>query len=386
MKKYQKYFTYIIIVLVTIAVVYLYNSVITKPQINYNEGKRDFDKLDKNNEIGSKKSGESRGPGATNRGEGSGGRVLPVTFYIADYEQNSGGLLGLGSLVAKERVDLVSEVSGRVTEVRFKEGEFVKKGTVLIKLNDDELQTQLKRAQYQYSLLKDKLDRQTILLTKDAVSREDFDQVQTEYNVLAQDIEQLKVKIDKCEVKAPFDGMLGFRNVSLGAYLVPNSKITSLVDNKNLVVEFSIPEKYATKKLIGSIAKFTVQGSTKEYSARVYAIDPELDVKTRSIMFRASYFNSDSSLKPGMSAKVSLATSQATSSIYIPNEALISDISGKLVWIIKKGKAESVLVQTGVRTIDKIEILSGVKQGDSIITTGLMQVRSGTQIKPLSNQ
>lgn len=384
MKTFQKYFTYFIIVLMTVAAVYLYNSFTNKPKIN----EENSEKVGKD---GEKKSGKDAAAGDKRdskslRGQGGGGRVLPVSYYIADYEQNFGGLLGLGSLVAKERVDLVSEVSGRVVDVRFKEGEFVKKGTVLVKLNDDELQTQLKRAQYQYSLLKEKLDRQKILLNKDAVSREDFDQAQTEYNVLSQDIEQLKAKIDKCEVKAPFDGMLGFRNVSLGAYLVPNSKITTLVDIKNLVVEFSIPEKYATKKMIGSIAKFSVQGSTKEYSARIYAIDPELDIKTRSIMFRASYFNNDGLLKPGMSAKVSLATGQSTSSIYIPNESLISDISGKLVWIIKNGKAKSILVQTGVRTVDKIEILSGINQGDSVITTGLMQVRPGSPVKAVSNQ
>jgi membrane fusion protein (multidrug efflux system) len=384
MKTFQKYFTYLIIVLITVVAVYLYNSVTNKPKINEENsekvGRDGGNKSGKDAAAGDKKDNKSQ------RGQGGGGRVLPVSFYIADYEKNNGGLLGLGSLVAKERVDLVSEVSGRVIDIRFKEGEFVRRGTVLVKLNDDELQTQLKRAQYQYGLLKEKLERQKILLNKDAVSREDFDQVQTEYNVLSQDIEQLKSKIDKCEVKAPFDGMLGFRNVSLGAYLVPNSKITTLVDIKNLVIEFSIPEKYATKKLIGSIAKFTVQGSTKEYSARVYAIDPELDVKTRSIMFRAAYTNSDGLLRPGMSAKVSLATGQSSSSIYVPNEALISDISGKLIWIIREGKAKSIIVKTGVRTIDKIEILDGINQGDSIITTGLMQVRPGSPVKPVSNK
>ncbi len=379
MKTLQKYITYAIIVVVTAAAVFLYNSLVNKPKIYNPEDKKSEQKDPNSNKDKSGVQGENK------RGGGA-GRVLPVSFYIADYETNAEGLLGLGSLVAKERVDLVSEVSGRVVDIRFKEGEFVKKGTVLVKLNDDELLTQLKRAQYQYSLLKEKLDRQKILLNKDAVSREDFDQAQTEYNVLSQDIEQLKSKIDKCEVKAPFDGMLGFRAVSLGAYLVPNSKITTLVDIKNLVVEFSIPEKYATKRLIGSIAKFTVQGSTKEYAAKVYAIDPELDIKTRSIMFRASYFNSDGSLRPGMSAKVSLATGQATKSIYVPNEALISDITGKLIWIIKNGKAESKLVQTGQRTVDKIEILSGIQPGDTVVTTGLMQIRPDAPLKPVSQQ
>ncbi len=379
MKKFQKYLSYVLIAVVTAAAVLLFNSKSGEPTMNGGaDGKGSANK-------GADVASQDKAKGGQGRG-GAQGRTLPVSFYIADYEVNTGGLLGLGSLVAKERVDLVSEVSGRVVDIKFREGEFVRRGSILVKLNDDELQAQLKRANFQYGLLREKLERQKILLNKDAVSREDFDQVQTEYNVLAQDIEQLKSKIEKCEVRAPFDGVLGFRGVSLGAYLVPNSKITTLVDIKNMVIEFSIPEKYATSKLIGTIAKFTVQGSTKEYNARVYAMDPELDVKTRSIKFRASYTNSDGTLKPGMSAKVMLATGQNSRSIYVPNESVTSDITGKVVWVIKNGKAESRIVQTGTRTTDKIEVLAGIEKGDTVATTGLMQIRPGMQLKPVSKQ
>jgi membrane fusion protein (multidrug efflux system) len=374
MKNYRKLLTYLLIVVAIASAIFLYNYFTGKPDINDKEKIKTGGQEDKK---GAQKAG-----GGGERG-GAPGRILPVSFYVADYEVNETGLLGLGTLTAKERVDLVSEVSGRVISINFKEGEFVRKGALLVKLNDDELQTQLKRANFQYGLLKEKLDRQKILLDKDAVSREDFDQAQTEFNVLAQDIEQLKAKIEKCEVRAPFDGVLGFRLISLGAYLVPNSKITTLVDIKNLVVEFSISEKYATRSLIGTTAQFSVQGSTKEYTARVYAMDPELDIKTRSIRFRAAYTNNDGTLKPGMSAKVLLATGQRSRSIYVPNEAVISDISGKLVWLIKEGKARSVIVQTGTRTIDKIEVTDGLKQGDTVITTGLMQVRPGMSLKPV---
>src|SRR5690606_21963778 len=145
------------------------------------------------------------------------------------------------------------------------------KGTLLIKLNDSELQVQLKKAQYQYTLLEERLERQRILLEKDAVSREDYDKVLTEFNVLKQDIEQLKISIEKMHIVAPFSGVVGFRDVSLGAFLQPNSKITSLVDVANLIVEVAIPEKYVLDKLYGATINFTVEGMIDNFSAVIYA-------------------------------------------------------------------------------------------------------------------
>lgn len=365
MKNYSKLTIYILAAVIVIMSIWIFNKESSTLVIN---------------QESPKKGGKAQDKQMENRG-GQGERKIPVSVYIADYEDNKGGLLNLGTILAKERVDLASEVSGRVTEIRFKEGESVKRGALLVKLNDDELQTQLKRAEFQYALLKDKLERQKILFEKDAVSRELYDQVQTEYNVLKQDIEQLKVRIEKTEVRAPFDGKLGFREISVGAYLMPNSKITTIVDNNNLIVQFSIPEKYASRKLIGANITFTVEGLTNLFNAKIYAIDPEIDIKTRTMMLRATYYNKSDALKPGMSAKVNLDVDQGSKSIYIPNEAVIADIKGKSVWIKKEGKAKSVFVKIGTRTIDKIEILSGIERGDTIIITGLMQVREGVGIQ-----
>lgn len=308
------------------------------------------------------------------------GRVLPVSVHIAELMAREDGFLRIGNLVANEKVEMVSEQSGRVVSINFKEGQFVKKGTLLIKLNDDELQVQLKKAQYQHTLLEERLERQRILLEKDAVSREDYDKVLTEFNVLKQDIEQLKIRIEKMHITAPFDGVIGFRDVSLGAFLQPNSRITTVVDIANLIVEVAIPEKYVMDKLYGTTINFTVEGMINNFSAVIYAVDPQVDVNTRTIMIRARHKNSNSLLKPGMSAKVMLNTGSGDVNVYVPNQAVVPDVSGRSVWLYKNGKAKFVPVQTGNRTADMLEILSGVERGDTIIITGLMQLREGISV------
>ncbi len=308
---------------------------------------------------------------------------LPVSIYIAKKEIKDDGFVRLGNLIPKEKVDIVSELSGRVTQINFNEGQFVKKGDLLIKLDDQELQVQLNKANYQLLLLSQRLDRQRILLDKDAVSREDFDKVLTDYNVLTQDIEQLKIRIEKMHITAPFDGVVGLRDVSIGAFLQPNSKITTLVNIKNLIVEVSIPEKYLSNSLVGSKLIFNVEGYIEDFTAEVYAVDPMVDTKTRTITVRASYLNNSFNLRPGMSARVSMRIVDDTESIYIPNQAIVPDVKGRSVWIVKNSKAVSVPVRIGSRSADMIEVLSGVELGDSVITTGLLQIRSGIVVNPI---
>ncbi|MDD2420099.1 MAG: efflux RND transporter periplasmic adaptor subunit [Bacteroidales bacterium] len=318
--------------------------------------------------------------------KGRGSRALPVSVHIAQMMSREEGFLRVGNLVANERVDIVSEQSGRVISINFKEGQFVKKGDVLVKLNDDELQVQLTRAEFQLALLEERLERQRILLEKDAVSREDYDQVLTEFNVLKQDIEHLKIRIEKMLVRAPFDGVVGFRDISLGAFLQPNAKITTLVDIASLIVEVAIPEKYVGDKLNGSALTFNVEGMIDNFKAQVYAIDPQIDVNTRTIMIRARHRNTNYRLRPGMSAKVMLSTGEGELNVYVPNQSVVPDVSGRSVWVVENGKAKLVPVQTGNRTADMLEVLSGIAKGDTVITTGLMQLREGIDVIPSVHQ
>ena len=299
---------------------------------------------------------------------------LPVTGIIAKNSVVAAGFPVNGSLLANEEVDLVAEIVGKVRKIYFQEGVAVKKGQLLLKVDDADLQAQLTRAEFQKKLLAEKLERQRI-------SREAFDQLQTDYNMLEADIELLKVKISRTEIRAPFDGVMGFRYVSEGSYVQPSSQIARIVDNSTLKYEFNIPEKYADNNLKGQEVFFKVTGNDKLYSAKVYAVDPFIDVKTRMILLRARFRNTNGELMPGMFAKGNLVVGGKTEFIAVPTEAVVPEMDGKRMWIVKNGKALSVPVETESRDEKNVEVTSGISVGDTILTGGLMQLRDGMAVE-----
>ncbi|MDR2585279.1 MAG: efflux RND transporter periplasmic adaptor subunit [Prevotellaceae bacterium] len=317
---------------------------------------------------------------------GAGGRALPVSVYIA--RQSSiydDGRLTLGSLLANEVVELACQTSGKVVLINFEEGQWVDKGVLLVKIDDLDLQAQLTRAEHQFSLASEKLERQRILFDKDAVSREAFDQAQTDNNLILADIELLKVRIDRTEIRAPFRGVIGFRTISLGSYVQAGTRVATLSDIATLKLEFSISERNVFRELVGATARFNVSGSEKEYSSKVYAVDPNLETKTRSLILRALFDNRDGVLRPGMAAtRIAIEAERASTVLLVPSEALVSDVGGRSVWKVRNGRAVQTAVLTGNRTSADVEILEGVSPGDTIITSGLLQVREGIMIEAVT--
>lgn len=305
---------------------------------------------------------------------------VSVQACIAKGQMLVSSIPAVGTLLPNEEVDLTAESAGKVIGIYFKEGSRVKEGDLLLKVDDSDLQAQHQRASFQKKLLEEKLNRQRILFEQEAVSREEYDQVQTDFNMIEADIALLDVKIAKTELRAPFDGLIGFREVSLGAYLQPGVLVSRLVDDNRLKVEFSIPEKYAGLPLINAKVSFNIEASDRDFSATVYAVDPRVDSETRTIILRARCDKADSRLSAGMFARLNLITNQSEHSILLPTEAIVPEMGGKSVWKLENGKAKSVPVETGERTEEKIEILSGVEMGDTIIVTGLMQMRPGISV------
>jgi membrane fusion protein (multidrug efflux system) len=307
--------------------------------------------------------------------------VLPVTAIIAKPSYLTNGIRSAGTLLANEEVDIVSKVSGKVTGVFFREGSVVKKGDLLVKIYDEDLQAQLRRSEIQEKLLSEKLERQRVLLAKDAVSRESFDQLQTDYNVILADINLLKVRIAETEVRAPFDGVIGFRYVSEGSYVQPSVKIAHLIDLSVLKLEFAIAEKYVSEELLGKKISFETEGYTDEFFATVYAVDYRIDETTRTIGLRARYVNSDRRLVPGMFASLTLITDENRNALQVPTEAIVPEMNEKMIWVAKSGRAKLVPIITGTRTATMIEVLSGLLPGDTVLTTGLMQLREGMAVR-----
>lgn len=306
--------------------------------------------------------------------------TLPVTGIVARHSVVANGFPVTGTLLANEEVDLVAEIVGKVRKIYFQEGSWVRKGDLLLKVDDADLQAQLMRSEFQKKLMSEKLERQRILLKRESISREAFDQLQTDYNMLEADIELLKVKISRTEIRAPFNGMMGFRYVSEGSYVQPSTRIAHIVDHSILKYEFSIPEKYADKDLKGKEVYFKVTGSDKLYQAEIYAVDPLVDLKTRSVSMRARFKNSNNELMPGMFAKGNLVFGGKDEFIAVPTEAVVPEMDGKRIWLVKSGKAVSVPVETESRDEKNVEVISGVQPGDTVLTGGLMQLREGMTV------
>lgn len=309
-----------------------------------------------------------------------GGRILPVSIYIADYDTAHEGNRYVGVLRSKNSVNVTSELSGKIVSIEFVEGQFVRKGDVLVRLDDRELQSQLSRAEYQLQLLSERVKRQEILLDREAVSREAYDQVLMEYNVLTEDIEQIKIKIDKSNIKAPFDGVLGMREVSVGAYMQPNSTIVSLVDVRNMMIEFALPEKNVAIVRNGMSCFFRLEGVDKEYRAKIYAIDSQLDDATKTIMVRAEFTNEDSFIRSGMIADISFSERAERETLFVPNEAIVQNAYGRALWLKRDNRATLVNVGIGVRNEEMIEVNRGISKGDSVIVSGILQLREGSNV------
>lgn len=285
-----------------------------------------------------------------------------------------------GTLLPDEEVELSFETSGKIVSINFREGTQVRKGELLAKVNDRHLQAQLLRLQAQKRLAEDREFRQRTLLSRDAISQESYDQVVTELETLDADIQLVQARIAETELRAPFDGIIGLRYLSEGGYANPSARLARLIKISPLKIEFFIPERYSGEVAPGFPIEFTVDGQSDVFHAEVYAVEPKVDIRTRTIVARALYPNSDEELKPGRFAAITLQLSETPDAIAIPTQALIPEMDGDKVFVYRNGKAESVMVRTGLRTQSQIQITEGLAFGDTLLTTGVMQLRHGMEV------
>ncbi|WP_069660676.1 efflux RND transporter periplasmic adaptor subunit [Arcticibacter eurypsychrophilus] len=286
-----------------------------------------------------------------------------------------------GSIDANERVDIRSEVSGVVRGITFKEGGKVNKGQVLLKIDDSELRAQLSQALTRQSLAAGTENRASQLLAKEAISQEEFDIALADLRSLKAQTQLIRAQLNKTQVRAPFSGTVGLRNTSEGEYLTPTTIVASLVDTDPIKITFSVPEKYSSKVKNNTKITFTISGSSRKYSATVYAIEPQVETATRTLQLRAKASNPDGTLIPGSFANIELPLSNVDKALLIPSEAIIPIQNGKKVFIASKGKAKEVMVETSTRTEKDVLITSGLKQGDTVLTTGVMTLKEGNPVK-----
>ena len=300
-----------------------------------------------------------------------GKQVLNVNAKVIKPQSLTDEFTTTGVLLPDEEVDLSFETSGKIVEINFEEGTAVKKGQLL---------AQLQRLVSQLKLAEDRVFRQDALLKRDAVSKEAYEQVKTDLATLNADIEIIKTNIELTELRAPFDGVIGLRQVSVGTYASPTTVVAKLTKIAPLKVEFSVPERYAKQIKKGTNLNFSVEGNLDAFGAQVYAVESAIDPNLHQFTARALYPNVNHILLPGRYASVLLKKDEIPNAIAIPTEAIVPEMGKDKVYLYKSGKAEPVDIITGIRTASEVQVIRGLHMGDTIITSGTLQLRTGLAV------
>ncbi|WP_163514746.1 efflux RND transporter periplasmic adaptor subunit [Gelidibacter japonicus] len=313
--------------------------------------------------------------------------VMSVEGKVLQAEKFAENLTLSGTLEANEEIEIRSEISGIVESINFEEGKKVSKGQVLFKVNDIELRAQLSQVKTAQQLASENQRRAKLLLDKQAISQEEFDVSNADFESARAQADLIAAQLSKTTVRAPFSGTIGLRAISKGTYVTPSTPIAKLVNTSQLKLTFAVPEKYVSRMKVGTILTFTTSNSKEEHTAKIYAIEPQVDIATRTLRMRAIAENKEDKLYPGTFAYVTLPLETVNNALLVPTEALIPIQNGKKIFVMENGKAKEVEVETGARTDSEVRVLSGIKVGDTILTSGVMSLRNGTPVKVnLKNQ
>ncbi len=304
---------------------------------------------------------------------------VKATVIKPKYLQNK--IFSNGALMSNEEVELRTEIAGKIIQILFEEGKHVKRGDLLVKINDAELQATLKKNKSRETLARDKEFRYRQLLEKNLTSQQEYDIALSELNSVLADIEYTLAQIEKTEIRAPFDGIIGLRSVSVGSYISPQTKIATLQNINPIKVDFSVPQKYFGQIKPGKAIYIKVSSTGKTYTGKIYAVEPKIEQNTRAVQARAIVPNEKGELTPGAYVEIEIILEEFNNAILVPSETLVPDFEGDKVFVYRNGKAIPQRVTTGIRTEEQIQILEGLNIGDTLITSGIIQLKANANVK-----
>ncbi len=322
--------------------------------------------------------GGKGGPGGA--GGKGGGQALPVQVYVVKPTNLSDEVAATGSVLADESVVIKSELSGKITSLSIREGQPVRKGQLLFSINADEAQAAIRKQQYNIKLFRDQEKRQRTLLDKEYISAQEYEQANNQLLTSQSDLRALQASLDRAFVRAPFDGVLGLTTATVGTYVSPGTEITTLSRVRPVKIAFAVPGRFAAQVRVGDVVSITDEGTNRKYDAKVYAIDPQIDPVSRTQPVRARYANQSNELRPGAFVKVNLQLGESTDALQVPTEAVIPEASGYSVYTVEAGKMVPKKVKIGIRSDKVIQITDGLAVGDSVIRTGILQVKPGDAV------
>ena len=313
----------------------------------------------------------------------AGGQARPparVDAFLVQPQTISESLEVPGTIVADESTEIHPEVSGRIISLNVREGIIVGKGTVLAKLYDADLQAQKKKLQVQLQIAKQNEERYEKLQEIGGISKQDYDATKLNVSNIRADLDIVNTSIAKTIIRAPFSGKLGLKGVSTGAFVTPTSIITTIQKTSGLRLDFNVPEKYIPKLKTGQLVNFTIEGSSRFYTAAIEATESGIAQQTRSLTIRAKVRGDEGGLVPGNFAKVKLSFEPDDNALMIPSQAVVPQARGKKVYLYKSGRASFVDVTTGIRDSAMIQVITGLQQGDTVITTGLLGLKPDAKV------
>lgn len=328
--------------------------------------------------------GGKGGPGAAGPGGGGGrggAQRLAVQVYVVQPTNLSDEVAATGSVLADESVIIKSELSGKITSLHIREGQPVRKGQLLFSINADEAQAAIRKQEYNIKLFRDQERRQRTLLDKEYISAQEYEQANNQLLTAQSDLQALRATLDKAYVKAPFDGVLGLTTATVGTYVSPGAEITTLSRVRPVKIDFAVPGRFANNVRVGDFVSVTDESTNKQYEAKVYALDPQIDPVSRTQPVRARYANAKNELRPGAFVRVNLKLGESTDALQVPTESVIPEASGYSVYTVQDGKMVPKKVKIGIRSDKVIQITDGLAVGDSVIRTGILQVKPGDAVR-----
>lgn len=305
--------------------------------------------------------------------------ILPqnLTFSIS----------AVGSLVAREDAEIHAEIAGQITDIFFEEGQPIKKGDILLQIDKSLIETDLARAKASYGMHAATFNRSDKLKKSGYVSGQQWDESEASLQEAKAAIDQAQIRLEKSSIRAPFDGIAGLRNFSIGDYADVNQPLTSVIAIDSLKVEFSVPERSYNDVQLGQNIVFNVDAWPETtFNGKIYAIDPKIDQDTRHFKVKALIPNRDNRLRPGMYARITISAAIKEDALMVPEEALVPKGDETFVFAVENGKAVLKKIGIGLRENGKAEAQSGLTAGAVIVTEGVLRMKEGMDVAPMPTQ
>ncbi len=327
----------------------------------------------------------SSGPVAAQSGAGSqrgGNRVIAVEVATAASARVSTDIRAIGSLQSDETVQLAPEIAGRVSSIDFEEGTRVKAGDVLVQLDDALLRAEVADTEARLNLAKANNERARQLARTGNVTDRSRDEAVANFETATAALELAKTRLDKHLLRAPFDGIVGVRTVSVGAFVAVGTPVVNIEKIDKLKVDFKVPEIYLTSIAVGQVIDVTVDAIPGQtFAGQIYAINPQVDVNGRALQVRARIENKDLLLRPGLFARILIKGAVQRDVVLVPESALIPRAGDNFVFRVQDGRANEVRVKLGERSDAKVAITEGISAGDVIVAAGQHKLRDGAAVE-----